>query len=760
MPPRVPVHWVGRAEVSEALSSREPVVLLLGPRGSGKSSALAAWAADRTDVDWVVDGVVPERTAGCLLVDDGDRCSTETWAALRRLVERNPAVFLRIAARSRHALPDGWEMVECTSLYLDLGGIAALLESTGSPADPGVVELITCGHPASVRLVAQSRATTPRAMAEAVASVQHGTDGEADARLAVPMHLTADLVAELGGAPDALEKAEREGIGRWTGSPDVRVFQLVPGVRHSARARRVVDRAARLQIRAIAAASLLRHGAYLESLVEAVAAQRLDLAERAIMAGGLTLLTRYSRQVEALLRGVPMHRLVSHPVVAGALGLVIHDQGTRSATSLETARIAAAGFIGMSATALSQTRPGLRALLKALEGAAMRVVHIGDGGVEASRKAAAVLDGLPLIDQDELGAMKGLAHANIALTLMVADHLDEARRQAMLGLDARRSSAEELLAIGVLATADALAGRMADARTTLAQAGARSWPSQTLASHAGDLSRIARAWEAVERADVTAAGAVIDDLWRTIDTTEHWPMIAHVRAVLDVVTGDAVAGLERFRAVRHVRTDPRFARTPAARLVEVAESLLLLATGRSEQAMSALRDHPDHPQLVLATARVCLVRGDDGRALELLRSCTPVHPADVMTSEALRAVLLSRAGRDEDAHQALTRARGIGAVQGLRTPLLFLPADPGELGETTGWAGLLPAQSATPVLTARERVVLLELYRGGTVSEIAAKLHVSVNTVKSQRQQIYRKLGVSTREDALLRAFALNLLEA
>jgi LuxR family maltose regulon positive regulatory protein len=43
-------------------------------------------------------------------------------------------------------------------------------------------------------------------------------------------------------------------------------------------------------------------------------------------------------------------------------------------------------------------------------------------------------------------------------------------------------------------------------------------------------------------------------------------------------------------------------------------------------------------------------------------------------------------------------------------------------------------------------------------AEIASDLYVTVNTVKSHQQSLYRKLGVSTRRAAVDRARELNLL--
>lgn len=61
-------------------------------------------------------------------------------------------------------------------------------------------------------------------------------------------------------------------------------------------------------------------------------------------------------------------------------------------------------------------------------------------------------------------------------------------------------------------------------------------------------------------------------------------------------------------------------------------------------------------------------------------------------------------------------------------------------------------------LTARERAVLVQLPTMRTNEEIACDFHVSVNTVKSHLQHLYRKLDVTNRREAVRRARALGLL--
>jgi LuxR family maltose regulon positive regulatory protein len=59
------------------------------------------------------------------------------------------------------------------------------------------------------------------------------------------------------------------------------------------------------------------------------------------------------------------------------------------------------------------------------------------------------------------------------------------------------------------------------------------------------------------------------------------------------------------------------------------------------------------------------------------------------------------------------------------------------------------AGSLVDSLSERERDVFRQLQTARTLLEIAGELRVSVNTVKTHQRAIYRKLGVSSRREAV-----------
>jgi ATP/maltotriose-dependent transcriptional regulator MalT len=95
----------------------------------------------------------------------------------------------------------------------------------------------------------------------------------------------------------------------------------------------------------------------------------------------------------------------------------------------------------------------------------------------------------------------------------------------------------------------------------------------------------------------------------------------------------------------------------------------------------------------------------------------------------------------------------------------LIPAPDGRSAQS----GLAYLQAARPAgraqpnllaepLTMRERAVLRLLTSRLSLREIGAELHVSLNTVKSHTRAIYRKLAVSSRQQAVQRGRDLAIL--
>jgi DNA-binding CsgD family transcriptional regulator len=69
-----------------------------------------------------------------------------------------------------------------------------------------------------------------------------------------------------------------------------------------------------------------------------------------------------------------------------------------------------------------------------------------------------------------------------------------------------------------------------------------------------------------------------------------------------------------------------------------------------------------------------------------------------------------------------------------------------------------PQVQATLGISPRELAVLHELAAGRSNQEIAARLHVSPNTVKTHVARLFEKLGARRRTDAIARARELGLV--
>ena len=69
-----------------------------------------------------------------------------------------------------------------------------------------------------------------------------------------------------------------------------------------------------------------------------------------------------------------------------------------------------------------------------------------------------------------------------------------------------------------------------------------------------------------------------------------------------------------------------------------------------------------------------------------------------------------------------------------------------------------PAEELDPIISRREEEVLQLVADGLSTSEVAAKLYISIKTVKNHLASIYEKLDSRDRTQAVLRAVRMGII--
>ena len=170
--------------------------------------------------------------------------------------------------------------------------------------------------------------------------------------------------------------------------------------------------------------------------------------------------------------------------------------------------------------------------------------------------------------------------------------------------------------------------------------------------------------------------------------------------------------------------------------------------GSGAGVVSVLSDHHargtrrSHPRTLIERSGLLALgaaeRGDRGATLAAIRDALVA-----MESSGIWAPLLVLAPDLTDLLES--RADELGTHQGLALELV-------DRARTS------PAPAYVEPLTERETSVLCHLPTLMSNHEIADVMHVSVNTVKTHLKSLYRKLGVASRREAVLRGRALELL--
>jgi LuxR family maltose regulon positive regulatory protein len=224
----------------------------------------------------------------------------------------------------------------------------------------------------------------------------------------------------------------------------------------------------------------------------------------------------------------------------------------------------------------------------------------------------------------------------------------------------------------------------------------------------------------------------LEELARRASPSEQPHVVAAALAVLSLLAGD--------------EDDDRTAAALARRAAAVSE-----AQGLSTEPLCAI--------VYLALARALTRHGQLAEAEEQLERALALNGIDSMLVHRAHALLLLA-----DVRQGRGDLPGARALTEQARELIDRFADPGSLPalleharRTLGSAPRRRAEIVAP-LTDRELAVLRLLATRLSSREIGRQLYVSVNTVRTHAQAVYRKLEVASRAEAVDKARQLGLI--
>ncbi len=318
---------------------------------------------------------------------------------------------------------------------------------------------------------------------------------------------------------------------------------------------------------------------------------------------------------------------------------------------------------------------------------------------------------------------------------------------------------------------------------------ARRWLSRALGAAASDAAGRVSALSALSLVEAWCRNkAQADALMRdALQTARHAGMLAHP-ALADAYLASVLTAIEPERAANaptielphppivpnnapHLVAGPRMPHPLAADQhapltihAEYATDPKLVPTVLFERAAASISLGDTEP------AREIVAAWDD-----LVRDSTPLS---VVQNHILRARLAAVAETPDDAIRELTSALRVAERHGLIE--VFIQAGPLILqrlsmisGPESAFSDLIrtrarmrtdtaprpaPVDALAEPLTDRELEILAYLPTRFTNVELARRFFVSVNTIKTHIAHIYRKLDVTTRDNAIERARELGLL--
>lgn len=599
------------------------------------------------------------------------------------------------------------------------------------------------------------------------------------AKLAIPPLLPRALAAHLaapGSAEPLLRHLERDGYGWWIDTDAGEIFHLHMVVASVVRASMEQDPAQAewlLQVRRECAVWFSEHGFVLPA-----AAIARDLDDSHLMAQILTknfwrVFEEKDPRLLEFMKRLNLRELLQEPLLCLLMALYYNAHP-------ETVALAQRFFragIALARVGSGKSDPIGRMQLNAVLCGALRVAGAYRQSLVAFHRGLDIADALPPEVRSKNPSMLHTLLLQGTITQLHMGHFREAedasRQGISVGVQSHPRTGALASSYAMSAFLAVLAGDIPTARTLSAKAWAaprfQGWEvSYEAAQLAMVDSRIALA-----DLDLPTARAALERMRPHLDTIEQWPFLWWELSVVGLLDGHALTTRAEFQRALGLAADRPRVSGFLQRVSTACKVLLDLGTGqvvpsgtvRARDELSALIKmlmlfRGGHPDQMLALADRWL-RGDGSSMFVSL-------PALVLRAEATRQL-----GHPEQAVPMLQRAFSLAARNRDLLPLTVLGGSAGaslmEAWETVlptvtpqfdlrKLPPLLPLGAQIPLLSSREAETLQDLAAGLTAQGISRARHVSVNTVKSQLKSLYRKLGASSREDALVRATTLGLL--
>lgn len=488
--------------------------------------------------------------------------------------------------------------------------------------------------------------------------------------------------------------------------------------------------------------------------------------ERFLIDHGLEWSPEVTARVDPLLRSVPDDDVRHHPFLA--IGRAVARSRRRGGMELRVLREESRSLHDM----FPQRPSDVLALVTTAT--ALRLEGRDDDAMAMAQQALGILRGPPsAADRGRRPANTAWMWAAIGRTMLAIGELSTAAAVFDVAAQLAEDDGEPYAArhaAGLAALARASNGDFGaiGPATPGVDEDLRSWSMLPWA--------IARAMAALDRGDHAAARAHLAGRL-DVPLGELWPYAARAIAGIHLVNRTPLAGLTELApliAAHGLEPAPPPRQLTA---LTVDRATLLFATGRIAEAARLLEQIEAPGRLAIAMlARIDLANGDPERTLSRLRpSLGKPDRASVLlvlTESLLAAVALWRLGQEtaalvhaRDSLQLLERFGMLGPLSLVpRQELVEIGAHlaPDEARRFQELLGLTrdvfdhldDAVSMTP----SELLLLRELDRGGSLADVADRLHLSRNTVKAHARNAYRKLGVHVRRDALSEAHRRGLL--